>query len=326
MRKRVRRLVALAAVAGVSVIPAISVSETAKAADWFPIGGPYGSDPMVLPKSNIVFAVGQTGDPYYHEGSNGWGASQLGGQLDSVIAPAEALIGSQPSNFEIFGIGLDSAVWYRTRSSGWQSFGGAFISSPTAVIWNGVTYVFGIGLDEAIWYRSTTSEWFTLGGRITSDLAVTTDGTNLYVLGVGGDGSLWSQRLTGLSWSGWENLGGTLDSFPATTYSSSANAGYVFAIGTDGGVWYRGVSGGVWSGWFGLGGQAESAPTAVARGATLDVFVVGTDLAMYAQRWTGSAWTGWRAEGGGFDSNPAASLTHEFGLGLDGRLYVAPIP
>ena len=124
MRTRVRRLVAVAAVAGVSVIPALAASDTAHAAEWIPLGGPYGSDPAVLQRGNVVFAVGQAGDPYYHEFVNDhWSASiPLGGQIDSVIAPAEQLVGSQPVNFEIFGIGVDgSGVVSHADHSGWQS-------------------------------------------------------------------------------------------------------------------------------------------------------------------------------------------------------------
>jgi hypothetical protein len=323
MRTRVRRLVALAAVAGVSVIPALAATETAHAADWFPLGGPYGSDPSVLQRGNVVFAVGQAGDPFYHEfgGTGHWsGSIPLGGQIDSVIAPAEQLVGSQPTNFEVFGIGVDGAMWYRTRNSGWQGLGGAFLSSPTSAIFGGQTYVFAVGLDQAVWYRTPNTEWASLGGTIVSDLGVTSDGSSMYVTGIGTDNGIWAQRFSGGAWQGWQGLGGDVISYPATTNIGSN--GYIFVIGADGAVWYQGVSNGSWSGWYGLGGAAESAPAAIVHGnGQIDVFVVGADLRMYSHRWNGSGWSGWQDQGGGFTSNPVVDDFEVFALGFDDWLY-----
>ena len=305
--------------------PSTTPSTRALALGWSPIGGPYGSDPTTLPTKHLVFAVGQAGDPYFHEVINGqWSAARaLGGQLESVIAPAEAILEPQPDGFEIFGVGVDGSMWYSTRTPGWQPFGGAFISSPASVRYQGVTYVFGVGLDGSVWYRSAASGWISLGGQIISDLAITADGSNLYVLGLGGDSAMWVQQLRpNLTWSGWGSLGGMLDSYATTTYD--ANTGYFFAVGTDGSVWYQSVTNGRWSGWYTLGGLAESAPAAIARAGVLDVFVLGGSLEMWSRRYTNaSGWSGWRNDGGQFDSNPAATTSHVFANGLDGRLYAA---
>ena len=297
------------------------------AIDWMPLGGPFRADPSVLTKGDVVFAVGQTGEPYYHERVDGqWSAAiALGGLLESDVAPAEALVGPQDPNFEIFGNGIDGAVWYRTRQTGWQSLGGAFLSNPTAVIFNGQTYVFGVGLDEALWYRTPHTGWASLGGIIVSDLGVTTDGTSLYVTGIGLDDAIWSRRMSGSGWHSWESLGGRVISAPVT--SIAGDTGYLFAIGGDGAVWYQGVNGGTWSGWYGLGGIAESAPAVIGQDSGgLDVFVVGIDLAMYSHHWNGSDWSGWHDRGGGFVSNPAVSTTEVFGIGFDDFLYAGAIP
>ena len=328
MRKAVRAVVALTATV-VSVIPALASSETAHAADWIPLGGPYGSDPAVLQKSNFVFVVGQNGSPYYHEfePSGHWSPPrELGGIIESAIAPADHLVGTpSPGTFEIFGVGRDDAMWYRTQNTQWQSLGGLFVGSPTAVVFNGATYVFGIGWDDAVWYRSPTSSgWFSLGGHIISDLGITTDGTSLYVTGIGRDNAMWARRLTGSTWNGWQSLGGDVISYPATTYA--AGTGYIFTIGGDGAVWYQGVTGGTWSGWYGLGGLAESAPAAIRHdNGHLDVFIVGTDLQMYSQHWNNSSWSGWVGEGGGFSSNPVVDQFDVFALGLNDLLYAGNI-
>ena len=326
MRTRVRRLVAAAAVAGVSVIPALAASDAAHAAEWIPLGGPYGSDPATLQKSNYVFVVGQNGDPYYHEFDGHWSTAQaLGGTLDSVIAPAEQLVGPQDTaTFEIFGIGIDGGMWYRTRHTGWQGLGGAFLSSPTSAIFGGQTYVFAVGLDEAVWYRTPHTEWASLGGTIVSDVGVTSDGTSMYVTGIGTDNGIWAQRFSGGTWHGWQGLGGDVISYPATTNVGSN--GYIFVIGGDGGVWYQGVNNGTWSGWYGLGGAAESAPAAIVHdNGRLDVFVVGADLRMYSHHWNGSSWSGWHDQGGGFTSNPVVDHSDVFALGLDDHLYAGNI-
>ena len=301
--------------------------EAASAVDWVRLGGPYGADPSVLTKCNVVFAVRPNGAPSYHERIGGqWSAAiPLDGLLVSRVAPAEALVGSQDPNFEVFGNGIDGAVWYRTLHSGWQSLGGALRSDPTAVIFNGQTYVFGVGLDDAVWYRTPQTGWASLGGVLVSDLGVTTDGTSLYVTGVGIDEAIWARRMTGSTWRAWESLGGRVITAPVTT--NADGTGYLFAIGRDGAVWYQGVTGGTWSGWYGLGGIAESAPAAIAHdNGDIDVFVVGIDLAMYWHHWNGSRWSGWHDRGGGFTSNPVVTTTEVFGLGFDDFLYAGKIP
>jgi uncharacterized delta-60 repeat protein len=298
-----------------------------QATEWVPLGGPYGTDPSALTKCDVVFAVGPSGEPYYHQRSgNQWSAAiPLDGLLDSGVAPAETLVGPPKPNFEIVGNGIDGAVWYRTRDTGWQSLGGMLVSNPTAVTFDAQTYVFGVGLDDAVWYRTPETSWASLGGVIISDLGVTADGTNLYVTGVGLDDAIWVQTLSGGTWHGWSSLGGAVTSAPVTT--NAAGTGYLFTIGGDGAVWYQGITDGTWSGWYGLGGIAVSAPAAVTHeDGRIDVYVVGEDLGMWLQQWNSSQWSGWHDQGGGFVSNPTVSRTEVFGIGFDDLLYAGEIP
>ena len=263
-------------------------------------------------RSDVVFAVTPSGEPVFHQRSGGaWSAAvPLGGLLDSNVAPAQTLTTVGGYDFEVFGIGIDGAMWYRTRSSGWRSLGGAFHSEPTAVRHAGDSYVFAVGVDDALWYRTPTSGWASLGGLITSDVAVTTDGNSLYVAGIGIDQALWTRRLTGQSWSEWESLGGALTSAPVGTFDPVTATGYLAAVGVDGAIWYQGVTAGAWSGWYGLGGLAASIRPSSPRNGGLDVSVVGVDVAMWQQHWNGATWSGWHSLGGGFTSNPAATTTH----------------
>ncbi len=343
MSRALRRFVAVPLLIATCVLPAVSsatpasaestaTSSAAAALAWQPLSGDYLYVPTALSTGNVVFGVAMgfsdvAGPAFYHEFTGGsWSAPiPLGGFILGIIAPAEPLLEPQKENWEIFGIGVDEAVWYRTRDTGWQSLGGLILSSPTAVTWQGQTYVFGLGEDEAVWYRTPTTGWQSLGGRLASDLAVTTDGTSLYVLGIAEDGSLWSQRRTGSTWSGWQGLGGDAVTSPTATVLSGT--GYVFVVGTDGGLWYQGVSGGTWSGWYTLGGLVGSAPAPIGRAGGLDVFVLGEDTAMYSQRWNGTSWSGWRSDGGLFFGRPAATTTHVVGLaaGADNRFWAAAI-
>ena len=96
------------------------------------------------------------------------------------------------------------------QQSGWESLGGALLSDPTAVIFDGQTYVFGVGLDEAVWYRTALAGLAASAGGTGPDLGVTTDGTSLYVTGVGVDEAMWARRLTASTWHPWESLGGQM--------------------------------------------------------------------------------------------------------------------
>ncbi len=118
-----------AATATLATTEVESAAAASQPLGWVVLGGPYGSDPSTLPKGNAVFAVGQAGNPFYRErvGTTWAGTQPLGGQLHSVVAPAEALVGPQSSNFTVFGVGIDSGVYYRTRRRSLVELGGRWV-------------------------------------------------------------------------------------------------------------------------------------------------------------------------------------------------------
>jgi hypothetical protein len=294
------------------------------AADWVPLGGPYDeSVPQTVPTGDFVTMTGG-GVAYVHVRTGGvWsGTLDAGGQFRSAVVPAAALNEPQSTDPELFGVGLDGAMWFRTRATGWQSLGGGLKFTPVAVRFGGVTYVFGIGLDNAVWYRTPSSGWVSLGGVMTSDLDVTTDGTSMYLIGRGGDNAMWMRRFSASSWSGWTSLGGVVQSYSRSGFLF--DAAYVFVIGADGAVWYGRLQGGGWTGWQSLGGVSISAPGATGDpSGGVDVFVVGTDNSMYTRRLTAAGFSPWQSLGGLFSSFPGAGGRQVFGIGYDGWLYTA---
>ena len=329
MNRMLRRSLTCLSLAAVAVVPAIATSGVAAAQplDWLPIGGPYMPfAPEVLPPGDVVLEVGfNDASLYAHTRENGeWSEIYFNGEFSSAVVPAVTTVGPEQPYVEAFGVGIDEAVWYgNTLVEGWQPLGGLFVSSPTAVVYRGVTYVFGLGSDNAVWYRSPTSGWYTLGGHLLSDLSATTDGTNLYISGIGLDGALWSNALApALTWSGWHSQGGDIFYYPTATFVG--DTGYVFGIGVDDAVWYTTVTAGQWSAWQSLGGITFGPPAASPdAGGGLSVFVVGQDQAMYQSRMSGGAWSGWHDHGGYFISAPGAGEDTVFGIGRDDNLWVA---
>jgi len=109
----------------------------------------------------------------------------------------------------VFGLGTDSALYYRTKRGGvWigdgQSLGGVFIGPPAVISWGANRLdVFGVGTDAAMHHRSYASGWdagwTSLWGQFTSPPAVVARGPNkLDVFGLGGEcldgfgGRIWS--------------------------------------------------------------------------------------------------------------------------------------
>ena len=170
-------------------------------------------------------------------------AIQMGGLLTSPVVPAEP--DPQRSDVEVFGVGIDGAMWYSNLTSGWHPLGGVVTSAPAAAQLGTRTFVFAVGWDRALYYQELSggvpSGWQALGGQIVSDPAVIVDGGILHVVGVGLDGALGPRQLAGAAWSDWQTLGGLVTSAPTAISRSS---GHVFAIGIDRAVWYRHVSGG----------------------------------------------------------------------------------
>ena len=292
---------------------------------WYSVGGPYGSHPTAVhtPTSEFLFAVDAAGRPYMHQRFGGqWsGAMSMDGLFISPVTAAER--DPQRSDVEVFGVGLDGAVWYSNLTFPWRSIGGLVTSAPAAAQLGNRTFVFVVGWDGGLYYQELSGSvplgWHALGGHIVSDPAVIVDGGNLHVIGAGGDGALWTRQLSGSGWSPWQTLGGFVTSAPTAI---SRPAGHVFAIGADRGVWYRPVSGGQWGAWTTLGGGATSKVALAQSRDGLMAFVVGLDGAVHHRMLTGGGWTWWASLGGAMTSHPAAGPTEVVGLGSDRWLWV----
>ena len=292
---------------------------------WYAVGGPYGSDPTSVhtPSAEFLFAVDPARQPWLHQRFGGqWsGSIAMGGLLTSPVVPA--VPDPQRADVEVFGVGVDGAVWYSNLTFGWLSLGGLVTSAPAAAQLGDRTFVFAVGWDRALYYQELRGGvplgWQALGGQIFSDPTVIVDGGNLHVVGVGSDGALWTQQLSGSTWSGWQTLGGLVTSAPTAI---SRPSGHVFAIGVDRAVWYRQVSGGQWGGWTTLGGISTSEVALAQSRDGMMAFVVGVDGAMYHRMLTGGGWTWWASLGGVITSHPAAGPSEVIGLGSDRWLWV----
>jgi hypothetical protein len=292
---------------------------------WYTVGGPYNSDPTSVhtPAAEFLFAVDAARRPFLHQRTGGqWsGPIAMGGLITSPVVPAQP--DPRRSDVEVFGVGIDRAMWYSNLTSGWHSLGGIVTSAPAAAQLGGRTFVFAVGWDRALYYQEirggVPSGWQGLGGQIVSDPAVIVDGEILHVVGTGIDGALWTRQLSGSTWSWWQTLGGLVTSNPTAI---SRPSGHVFAIGIDRAVWYRAVSGGQWSGWTTLGGIARSEVALTDSREGMLAFVVGVDGAIYHRLLTGGGWTWWASLGGVITSHPAAGPSEVLGLGSDRRLWL----
>ena len=87
------------------------------------------------------------------------------------------------------------------------------------------------------------------------------------VFAVGTDHAVWHRSWQGAGWSGWQSLGGLVDSPPEVVAWGPGRID-LFAVGTDHAMWHRWWSGGSWGGWESLGGVIDSPPSVVRRNIT----------------------------------------------------------
>ncbi len=127
----------------------------------------------------------------------------------------------------------------------------------------------------------------------------------------------WWNGSWGPSQTGWESLGGILNSAPIVV-SWAPHRLDLFGLGTDNGMYHKWWDGSSWhpstTDWESLGGIFISQPVAVSWGPhRLDVFGLGTDDAMWHKWWDGSSWhpsvKGWESIGGvgAFHGQPAVA-------------------
>jgi hypothetical protein len=119
--------------------------------------------------------------------------------------------------------------------------------------------VFGIGTDIALWTYSTNAPgWDSLGGGVTSSPAISVGCTTpMEAFVAGTDRALWHKTWDGSSWTDWSSLGGGLLSPPAVAVRAPGLLD-VYVIGTDNALWLSGCSSGEWTTWGSLGGVLKS--------------------------------------------------------------------
>ncbi|HEV7505817.1 MAG TPA: hypothetical protein VGS07_12985 [Thermoanaerobaculia bacterium] len=238
----------------------------------------------------------------------------------------------------------------------WEDLGGILTSGPAAASWQeGRLDCFVRGTNNHMFHKwfsdSAWSGWEDLGGppappvnALRRSLVNTTDPTlysqqlasapavvswgpnriDCFARGV--DQHLWHRWWDGVSWKGWQDLGGTITSAPAVA-SQRDGALDCFARGSNNQLLHRSFDGSVWSGWEDLGGSLTSGPAAISwASGRLDCFVRGTNSHMFHKWWDGSAWSGWEDLGGGLVGAPAvasrkANTLDCFVRGLNNHLF-----
>ncbi len=151
----------------------------------------------------------------------------------------------------------------------------------------------------------------------------------LDVFAIGLDGNLYHRWWDGSTWSGPQNLGGTILINSPSVVSWAAGRLDVFSVGSDGNLYHHYQESDVWHGPenLGGGGALTNSPSAVAWSANrLDIFAVGSNGALIHFFWNGSHWYGPENLGGNLINSPsavawAANRLDVFGIGGDGVLY-----
>jgi hypothetical protein len=250
----------------------------------------------------------------------------------TAVAAGHNADGSQ----QVFAVGLDKAIWVRTRAatgawSAWTSLGG--VANGLAVTSNaqGWQDVFAIGADGAVWTRSETAAgqwtgWTSLGGWSRSLTAGTGADGSVQLFAVDAVGGLWTRSKTWTgAWGAWTGLSGTGQA-PVATRNLHGLLD-VFEIGADGAVWTRSeTAAGQWAGWTSLGGRCWSLTAGTNSSGAEQVFAVGVGGAIWTrtQTWTG-AWTGWTTLGGVGQTPVVArndyGLLDVFVVGADGGVW-----
>ncbi|HKQ92216.1 MAG TPA: hypothetical protein VJZ77_16270, partial [Blastocatellia bacterium] len=156
--------------------------------------------------------------------------------------------------------------------------------------------IFGVGLDKAMYHKAWANAWYPStgwephGGGFTGQLAVESWGINrLDIFGVGLDKAMYHKSFENI-WQqvAWEHLGGQFSSQPVVA-SWGGRRLDIFGLGSDQVIWHKAWDN-VWlpsqSAWESLGGQFISAPAVASWGpGRLDIFSVGLNKAMYHKAW-----------------------------------------
>lgn len=239
---------------------------------WQNLGGTVTGAPAVTYRDARfdVFAVSPNGGMYQKHwiagaGWSGWNevgdGSGVFGQGTGVTAVYEN------GAYHVFGVAPGGALFQNTWDgswSGWQNLGGTISGTPAVTYHDGRFDVFVISPNGHMYqkYWTSGSGWSTWShvddgsGVFGSDTGVAAiyENGDYHVFGISPGGSLFQDTLSGSTWSGWQNLRGTLSGTPSVTYHDGRFD--VFAhdgSGTAFQKWW--TSGNGWSSWHGLGGN-----------------------------------------------------------------------
>lgn len=228
------------------------------------------------------------------------------------------LIGGQSGRIDVFGRGLDNALWHKHYDqanggwSGWYSVGGSIASDPGSVSRaSGIIDVFARVGDNAIWHITygggVWGSWGGLGGSLVgSPDACSQNQNNVDVFARGPDNAMWHDYWNGSAWSGWYSLGGSFNSDPGCV-SRAHGCENVYARVGDNSLWQNQFYSSAWQGWGGFGGNCIGGPDASSQNANqVEVFVRGADSSLFHKWWNGSTWSGWSGLGGSMASDPGA--------------------
>ncbi|HEY7290157.1 MAG TPA: hypothetical protein VH583_10000 [Vicinamibacterales bacterium] len=256
-----------------------------------------------------------------------------------------AVTGPLVQRLDVFGLGLDYAMYHKTswgapasNTGPWENLGGIFTSAPAALALDGHIHVFGLGTDYSMFHRvwngsAWSSGWERLGGFFSSAGAVVSWGPGRFdIFARGADFTLRHRTFENNGWANdWQNLGGSLAS-PPVAVSWGPNRLDVFAVNhDDGGIIHRWWDGMIWNDWEHVAGTKDLAFTSMPAAATwgvgrLDVLATGSDGALYHMWSSQDAWSQPESLGGQIASTPtllapAVNALQIIAPGNDGNLY-----
>ncbi len=179
-------------------------------------------------------------------------------KLDGIFTSAPAAIGWGNERVDVFGLGLDHAMYRNT----------------------------------AIGLGAWSTQWARIGGTFTSAASLIVVGGQLNLFARGDDFTCRGNHSDGTTWFGFQNHGGNLAS-PPVAVSWGPDRIDLFAIFNDGALWHRWWDSQIWNPWESLGGNYAGEPAAVSWApGRLDVFAMGSDDCALHHHWfSGDTWS-----------------------------------
>ncbi|MFN4089337.1 MAG: putative baseplate assembly protein [Alphaproteobacteria bacterium] len=251
-----------------------------------------------------------------------------------VLTTQPVALASGGERLDLFGRGLDNALWTTARVpgawTGWTSLGGVLTSAPAAVAHApNAVHVFVRRADMGLWFRARSgaawSGWQSLGGALTSEpYPVSWAANRIDVFVRGADRAVWRRSWSGAAWTPWQSLGGVAASRPVAVARAAGRLD-LFVRTNEGTIAWRAWNGTKWSDWTSLGGETTEEPAVVSTAPNrIDLFVRTADGSLATAYWNGAKWSAWASLDGRLDSAPtvvaAGGDLHVFARGEDGTL------